>query len=84
MIKIEYYKSKMPIELLVFFDTRYKNRQILKKNHRVAEITDVRREITFFPVRCIVNVTLTKVNNLLILLIIRYLYKSTYTIPVRL
>ena len=51
-----------------------------EKNHRFAEITDAAGEITFFPTRSIVNVTLTAVNNLLILLIIRYLYRSTYTI----
>ena len=69
----------MPIEVWVCF-----NRQKLKKNHHFAEITDVTGEITFFPIRGIVNVTLTAVNNLWILLIIRYLYMSNYTILVRL
>jgi len=79
LIKIEDYKNKMPIEVLVFFQQAE-----TEKNHLFAEITDVTGEITFFPIRCIVNVTLTAVNNLLILLIIRYLYKSTYTIPAHL
>jgi hypothetical protein len=61
-----------------------KNRQTPKKNHRFAGITDVIVEITFFPGCCIVNVTLITVNSLLTLLILRYLYKGTYTIPAHL
>ena len=56
----------------------------MKKNHRFAENTDAPGEITFFPIGCIVNVTLTTINNLLILLINRCLYTSIYTIPAHL
>jgi len=55
LTKIEYYKSKKPIEVLAFFDTNYNREAILKKNNGFAENTDAPGKITSFYICGIVN-----------------------------
>jgi len=55
LTKIEYYKSKKPIEVLAFFDIIIIEKRILKKNNVFAENTYAPGKITSFYICGIVN-----------------------------